>query len=172
MSRKSVFSGLFGLAIIFFVLPFITVSCGGQPVMILSGVQLMTGVHTSSDIQQSDPQADEVGPFPLVTLAFLCAIVGLILGAFGQFLGAGIAGIFGFGFLILFRVKIVSQIVLQGGAPAMIRYDTGYWLALLLLLAVPACDIFYDVYEERRQIAATRTATPADIPHPLVGFHE
>jgi hypothetical protein len=84
MSHKKVSSGLFGLAVIFFILPFITVSCGGQLVLTLNGVQLVTGTSAPTGFP-NDPDS-RIDPEPLVQLTLLCALVGLVLSAFGQFI--------------------------------------------------------------------------------------
>ncbi len=72
LERKKVSTGLFGLAVICFFLPFTTVSCAGMEVITFSGTPLVTGttVNITGESQRIDPS-------PFVIAALVAAVVDL-----------------------------------------------------------------------------------------------
>src|ERR1035437_3739979 len=63
---------LYALILICFAMPFVTVSCGGQKVMSVTGIQLITGTTT-----QISGQTQKLDPSPYVIGAFIFTVIGL-----------------------------------------------------------------------------------------------
>lgn len=156
MGRRSKISpAIFIAAILCFLFPFITVSCGGQRVITLSGVQLATGTTIDQPQISGPAQKKNVDPEPLVTLAALCAIIGLVLSVASSAkaaLAPAISGGLGALFLLLLRAKMDDQIAKQGQGVLQVSYEAGYTLTLLLLVAGAASN-GYVFFSQRAQSA-------------------
>ncbi len=68
---------IFLASILCFLLPFITVSCGGQKVGSFSGLQLATGTTVNQPQMFGPAQSEKVESEPMATIAILCAVAGL-----------------------------------------------------------------------------------------------
>jgi hypothetical protein len=124
--------GLFGAILVCFFLPFITMSCGAQDVS-LSGVQLATGL----DIGQR-----RLDPNPLVDLALLAALIGLVIGFVrwrALSLLSMLLGLAGAALLWLLKALLDAE-ALQYGSMLRLRYDAGYWLSFVLFVAAAALN--------------------------------
>ena len=131
---------LFGVGLILFLLPWISISCGGQKVLTFSGTDLSIGntieipesfgkvkKHTSRDWKAS--------------LAFLSAIAGLIASFVikkerlrGYFLM--VASIFSGMMLFLMRNHLNSEILKQSGGMMTIDYHFGFWAATITFFGI------------------------------------
>jgi len=165
-SRSKVSIAIFIAASLCFLLPFITVSCGGQRIVTVSGVQLATGTNLDQPQMLGPAQKKSVDPEPLVSLAALCAIIGLVLsfgGSAKAALGPAISGGLGFLLLLLLRAKMDDQIARQSRDMLQVSYEAGYTLTLLLLIAGAALN-GYIFFSQRAPSAMRGAASPASEP--------
>lgn len=133
-------SGLFGLALLLFLLPWITVSCGGQKVFTFSGTDLAIGKTIQVPQAFGPPKKENTREWK-ATVAFLTGTVGT-LAVFlmkverVQRIVLTICGIAGGIFLFLLKSKLDEGIVRQGAGMVTIDYHFGFWLSMLLLFGV------------------------------------
>jgi hypothetical protein len=140
--------GLYILILIFFLMPFMDLSCGGQPVVTLSGIDMVTGK------QLEDPgayggygaEAPKIDPEPLAILALLAAGGGLILsfvkGKTGSVLAA-LVGAAGFVTMLLLKSRIDHQVLTEGEGLVTVEYRIGYWLVLLAFVVTAGLFAFF-----------------------------
>jgi hypothetical protein len=159
-SRKSIASSLLfvGSALCFF-LPFVTVSCGGVTAFTLTGQQLATGTTLTQPQPFGPPQAQKVSADPFAVIAGLCAIAGIALSLIGRKLAsaAAISGGVGGVSLLIMRSRLDDQLQTQGQGLAKATYETGFTLAVLLLIAGAAWNV-YLFLQSRRLSEASRLA--------------
>jgi hypothetical protein len=124
---------LFIATILFFFLPFVTVSCNSQKVASFSGVQLATGTTVEQPRLFGTPEKREVSPEPLATLAGICAFAGLGLSFLGLRKAVAPAASAGAGafFLLLLKSELDGEMVRQGRGLFLLEYEPGYVMALL-----------------------------------------
>lgn len=154
--RRSPF--MFAVIGLCFFLPFISLSCSGQRLATLSGVQLVTGAEitvdsaeltegledafgTPSDTEEAPSETQETDPSVWAIIALGAAVLGVIVGfvtkgrtrsiASGAAAAAGLVGLFGL------RFDLEGDVSEAEGLVA-IDYRIGYWIAALLfvLLAI------------------------------------
>ena len=130
--------GFFGLAIISFLLPFITVSCQNTPIMRFSGVNLITG--KTIEVPTSAFGTTEKKSIPgdwRVILAFLSAIIGLLTSFLKKDNSTipAINGSLGPILLLMLKSDLDRQIIEQGQGMLNVTYGLGFWLAFFLFLA-------------------------------------
>ncbi len=146
------------LALLCFLLPFVQISCAGQKLVTLTGVQLMTGTEIKPPTElfgiKADPSAtakmtvktQKTDPNWFAAIAFIAGVVGVIfsvLKANRSGLLAGIAGAAGAICLLIMRVNISSEMskkpVGDDASTALmaaftVEYQTGYYVCLLLFI--------------------------------------
>lgn len=124
----------FGGAVVLFFLPFLVVTCQGQQVASLTGVQLVTG--TSVRDPMSGQQRKQGGE-PLAAMALVCAGGGLALGVAtrrrSRSHGATIAGCAGAVAMLLLKAKLDGDMAREGQGMLQAQYTSAYWLAVLFL---------------------------------------
>ena len=160
-NRKSIASVLIfvGSSLCFF-LPFVTVSCGGVTAFTLTGQQLATGTTLTQPQPFGPPQTQKVSPDPFAAVAGLCALAGIALSLIGGRLtsAAAISGGVGAVSLLIMRSRLNDQLQTQGQGLAKATYETGFTLAVLLLLAGAAWNV-YLFLQSRRVSEASRLAS-------------
>jgi hypothetical protein len=159
-SKKSVASlFLFVGSTLCFFLPFVTVSCGGIKAFTLTGQQLATGTTLSEPQAFGPPQTQKIDADPFAAIAGLCGIAGIALSLIGRSMAGGAAVSGGLGALSLFilRTKLGDQLQKQSQGMAQVNYESGYTLAVLLLIAGTAWNI-YQLMQSKR--TASVNASP------------
>lgn len=152
VSIRTVRAVPFGLALLAFFLPFVTISCGGVT-LTLSGLELMTGTELRAPGMFGPSSAQTVPSEPLAVLAAVCAIAGLAVAAIGGRagrLGSSAAGAAGIVLLLALRGKIDREATRQAMGLFQIRYAAGYWLALTGFLAGAALGLVIGVRASSR----------------------
>jgi len=133
MIRKIVL-GIFILAIILFLMPWIEVSCAGVPIMSTSGFDMVTGSYNvPTDYTNNTPQSEI-----FAILALIAAVVGLIACIIRHkiaFFTRVISGIAGIVFLIALKLKIDKDIFSQSEGMLQVNYLIGYWLTIIAFVA-------------------------------------
>jgi hypothetical protein len=144
-NRKSIASVLLfvGSALCFF-LPFVTVSCGGVTAFTLTGQQLATGTTLTQPQPLGPPQKQKASADPFAVVAGLCAVAGIVLSLVGRKIagGAAISGGAGAVALLIMRSRLDDQLQKQGEGLAKATYETGFTLAVLLLIAGTAWNVY------------------------------
>jgi hypothetical protein len=138
--RKRINKGIFGLILICFFMPFLTLSCQSQDLMTLSGVQLGTGATMAQPSLYGSAQARQIPGEPLATLAIAAAGAGLatafVLKHRKELIGSTAAGAVGAIVLLALKSKIDGNILQQGQGMIRVRYEFGFWLTFLFFVAV------------------------------------
>ncbi len=160
-NRKSIASVLLfvGSALCFF-LPFVTVSCGGVTAFTLTGQQLATGTTLSQPQPFGPPQTQKVSPDPFAVAAGLCAIAGIVLSLIGRRLAsaAAVSGGVGAVSLLIMRSRLNDQLQSQSQGLAKATYETGFTLAVLLLIAGAAWNIY--LFLQTRRVGEASPLVP------------
>ncbi|MGA2656531.1 MAG: hypothetical protein ABSH34_03330 [Verrucomicrobiota bacterium] len=137
--RRQFRAAPFVLALLCFLLPFITISCQGVKAVSLTGLQLAAG----TTIEQRDPitgqaHREKIPSETSVLLVLLCtaAAAGLCFasGRSGALLPA-VAGAAGFLLMLVAKSHFDSQTLEQGRGVLAVGYEMGFILTCLLLLA-------------------------------------
>lgn len=130
--------------VIAFTLPFLTVSCMGQEVMSISGIQLATGgpVDVIDDFSDSNG-GDRVDLEGWATAGAILAIAAAVV-AFIQTPWRGRAllflGLGGSVSLLLLRVTLANEFAEMRSAGAVVTYTWGWWLALVGFMGLVAVN--------------------------------
>ena len=137
---------IFGVVLICFFLPFISVSCGAQKVVTLSGVQLVTGTTIEQpDLFGEGQQAETMDGEPLAILAFLSAVAGLglsFLKGRKVAIAPAVSGAAGSVLLLLLKSRIDNEVLSQGGGMIQVEYEIGFWLTILVFLSAAGLNGF------------------------------
>jgi hypothetical protein len=141
MTRK-IALGIFLLAIIFFLMPWVNVSCSGSPLATVSGYDMVRGVYNVPGEYATDAPDSE----PFAILALVAAGVGLIFSFFGG--GTAVimrilSGLAGIAFLVALKIKlgndftrdIGNQMGNSAGMLIQLNYQAGYWLTIVAFAA-------------------------------------
>ena len=162
MAHKSKVSPvIFILATLCFLLPFVTVSCNGQKMASLTGIQLATGTTVDQPQAFGPSQKKNVGAEPLATLALLCAIAGLGLSFLGIRLAIApaVSGAAGALFLLLLQSKLNSDMSKEVQGAFRLDWEMGFALALLFFVAGAAWN-FYQFFQGKKLPAAPAVSPP------------
>ena len=135
---------IFVASLLCFLFPFTTVSCGGQKSASFSGVQLAAGTTIEQPQPFGPAQKQKVDSEPTAAIALLCAILGAGLSFVGArfAIGTAITGVLGALSLLLMKSRLDDQILKEGHGMLQVSYETGFSLALLLLLAGAAWNAY------------------------------
>lgn len=129
----------FIITLICFILPFIQISCQGQKVVALTGLQLATG----TEIDQKDPFSGEVQKKPIprettILLVLVCAAAAtglcFVTGKAGKLFPA-IAGGIGFVLMLVAKSRFDNDILKEGQGVLSVGYAIGFILVCIFLLA-------------------------------------
>lgn len=140
----------YGVIVILFFMPFVNLSCGGQTIMSISGFQLITGTEVkasgmfggemNSTNEMDADQKKEIESQPLALLAFIAALLSLIISFFKMRITSLInivVSIAGLVFLLLLKVSLDSDADLNvsGQNVITLNYQFAYWLSIILFVA-------------------------------------
>lgn len=134
-SKRLLTRGLLASILVFFLMPFATVSCGGAKLLTMNGVQMATGTTmTSPSPLGGRPQERKIAPEPLAMVAAVIALLALGLaftkgqvGLLGAKVGATACAVA----LLALKFKVDSDAVHQGQGLLLLQWEFGFWLALL-----------------------------------------
>ena len=136
---RTITLGIFLLAVIFFLLPWVSISCAGEDLVQISGMDMVTGSY-ELPVDEGMPTAGETEPLAIWALG--AAAIGLIFTLFSSQFARVIpvlAGLAGIGLLVWLKIKIGNDI--SGELPAeaagliQVNYLYGYWLTLAAFAA-------------------------------------
>ena len=153
------------LALICFLLPFVEVSCNGQKVVSLTGLQLLAGSQVGGGAGIFAQPQQQVKPETLIVVAFVAGIAGLVLSLLKQrrtdMVGA-VCGIVGGGSLLALQQSILSGAPPQALGLIQVQYQPAYFLSVLLFFA-GAAILFYVAF-------AKQGASTASLPAPATPY--
>ena len=145
----------YGVVILLFFLPFVNLSCSGQTIMSLSGMQLITGSEYKANgmfeqnLDSNAKENKEIKSQPLALFALLAAVIALAVSfikkRFISLLNIVIS-ICGVVFLLLLKFSLDSDAELNGQNIIQLEYQFAYWVSILLFIsaAVVQWKIFTD----------------------------
>jgi hypothetical protein len=154
--RSKISPLIFGISLLCFILPFVTLSCGGHEITTLSGVQLAIGTTVQEPQVFGPPQKTAVDPDPFASLAVLCAVFGIFFGFVSKSpLPPAISGALGAMSLLLMKAHLTDQILKRSQGILLVSYESGFTLVLLLLAAAGGWNGYL--------LLQTRSAIPAAV---------
>ncbi|MBM7866050.1 hypothetical protein GTO89_06155 [Heliobacterium gestii] len=145
LARK-VSPALFGLILICFLLPFVTVSCQGHEVVTLTEMQFATGSTIESpDLMTGKNQSEKIDANPFATGALVVTVAGLAV-CFVRLrskhmLTAGLA-VVGLALNLFLKNSIDNEILKKGSGMLQLSYGFGFYGSLLLYLAAIGAGVF------------------------------
>jgi len=128
-------TGSFGIAALAFLLPFVTVGCNGSNAQVaqFSGVNLMGGGNVQGQAVQGDWHL--MVAFGALVFAVIVCLVnsGAIQAqhARANYNLAIVCGVVAAGMLFWVKSYLDGQVSSQGGGVITVKYEFGYWIALL-----------------------------------------
>ncbi|MEW5804965.1 MAG: zinc ribbon domain-containing protein [bacterium] len=142
---RKVSSSIFGLAVLLFLLPWMTVSCGGEKIFTFSGTDLAIG-KTVKVPQGFGTAKKENARDWRITIAFLAGIAGtladfLIKVERVQKIVLAVCGSAGCILLYLFKAAGDREIVAQGAGMITVDYHFGFWVSMLLFFGAGIFNI-------------------------------
>lgn len=126
MTPRWISSAVFGLALLCFFLPFVSVSCGGGKVMTLSGADLVVG-------RAADRNDKKIDPEPMAIFCVIAGAAGLIASCRkGQPASTAAAALGGLAavLLLLLKEKLNDEVRRKGDGVIRLEFEPGYWLSL------------------------------------------
>ncbi|ERI93342.1 hypothetical protein HMPREF1982_01766 [Clostridiales bacterium oral taxon 876 str. F0540] len=136
-SKGFISPSLFGLIVICFFLPFVTVSCQGRQIAALSGIDLAFGKVI---------QGQRINPNTFALLSFITAVIGIFTGFLKNIKNNIISAIIGaVGFVCVLLIKSdISSIKIDSQYIKLLKVD--YRIGLVLVIILFLCVIFYNLY--------------------------
>lgn len=136
MSKRSM-PGVLLLALVCFFFTFASVSCNGQQLIAITGIQMVTGTTVSVPQMFGPAQVHQVPPEPTVIIAFLCGIAALGLsflpGKKSVLIPAVLSAISVIA-LLIFKSNADSAAMRQTGGMIHPEFGNGFWGALIFYL--------------------------------------
>lgn len=143
----------FLLAVVCFALPFAKISCQGQEVATLTGIETLTGKTV-----QGPGDSQEIPRDAMAIAAFLAALAGAVLAFKGMRRFAGFAGVAGVVLLFVFKSRFAEKIASESQGAATVEFGIGFWLALIALAAGAMLGLLPDA--AATPAASAREGTP------------
>ncbi|MGI6434905.1 MAG: zinc-ribbon domain-containing protein [Syntrophomonadaceae bacterium] len=134
-SNRIISPALFGIILICFLLPFMSVSCGGHEIGQVSGIELAFG---------TDLEGEDIDPYPPALFALAAAVIGLVISFWkkGKLLAA-LAGLGGFASLIALQLAINHEVTRPSNDGMIhVTWMNAYYLATILFIAVAVLNIY------------------------------
>lgn len=139
---KTFSPSIFALIVLCFFLPFLDISCSGETIETLSGIELAVGKTLKDPAVSSSINADNdrTDAEPLAIAALACGIVGLAVSFAKNIMGtlaATVMGLAGSITTLWLKFKLdsdIAELSKELGQLVQIEYKIGYWLVLLLFL--------------------------------------
>jgi len=156
--QKRISSSVFGLILLSFLLPWTTVSCEQQPVMSLTGVQLVTGTTFKQPVTMFSEAKEEKVPGEVLALgAAIAAVIGVCAVFFSlvpsTIIASGAAVLYAI-LTIVLKIKLDKGIFAQGEGMLQISYGFGFYGSLVLSFCLLAANLY--VFNTNRGNASLR----------------
>ena len=142
--NKKISPAIFLIALFCLILPFVTVSCGGQEMAKLNGIEFVTGTNV---------EGEDISPNPVAIAILIAGIAGVRLGFWknkNRLLGSSLAGVAGFILTIALKMGIEKEIR-KNGMGINVTFNSGFYMMTLSYLAAA----LYNAYEiNKRKISS------------------
>ncbi|MFX4261535.1 FHA domain-containing protein [Pelotomaculum propionicicum] len=165
MDKKKISPAIFALAALFFLLPFVTVSCSGHEVATLSGTDLLTGVKM--------PTGGTTDPYLPAIILVIPAICGIVFGLVflknkKLSLISAVTGAVGLLATFIIKFLIDHEASSEGLGTS---YQAGFYLMLLSYAAAAGFNGYIFAREDSRagQGTTPERAAPSKGPSPPAG---
>lgn len=124
----------FGAVLVCFLFSFVNITCRGERVASLTGLQLAKGTEITQTGFFGSKKTQKVDAEPLATMALIAGVAGLLLSLRGRATRAltTIAGAAGAVLLLLLKSKIDGDAAKQGQGLMQVEYGPAFTIALLL----------------------------------------
>jgi len=124
----------FGAVLVCFLFSFVNVTCRGERVASLTGLQLAKGTEITQTDFFGSKKTQKVDAEPLATMALIAGIAGLLLSLGGRATRVltTIAGAAGAVLLLLLKAKIDGDAAKQGQGLMQIEYGPAFTIAFIL----------------------------------------
>jgi len=137
---RTISPALFGITVICFFLPFVTVSCQNQSLASFSGIQLAFGTTMEQPSLFGQAQSRKIDGIPAALLALIACGVGLFVGIVGaqgdsKPIPSLLAAVSGLVLLLFLKSGLDDEILKQGNGLLHADFSPGFWLACLLQLS-------------------------------------
>jgi hypothetical protein len=170
---KKISPATYVLIVFLFFLPFVNLSCSGQKVMSLSGIQLITGADMDQNLMnpqgmfndqsmQNEQQDNHIDAEPMALFAFLAALLCLALSFIKKkpiALFTMIVSGFGAILLLLLKVSMDGDASSKGQGVLQVDYQFAYWFSFLLFIA--GAVVHWLIFKEPEKTVITPEAPPA-----------
>ena len=134
--------GLFLLAIIFFLLPWASVSCSGNEILSASGFDLVRGSYNvTGNLPVGVSLENETIAIYILVAAGLGVVVSIFRGNIWRFLRV-LAGLAGIGFMIWLAIDANDKIQSQGQGLLQLNYLIGSWLTIGAFILAVILSVF------------------------------
>lgn len=134
--KKLLSSGFFGLTLLSFCLPWVTVSCQQQRITTVTGIQMVTGMDVAepgSGIFGGRVKSKHIEPNALAVVAVVAAVAAFFISIIAG--GASVLPAI-IGVLVAFALKsnLDQDTLKQGQGLLSITYESGFWAYILFLI--------------------------------------
>lgn len=158
---------IFIIILICFFLPFINITCQGEKVATLTGIQLVTGTTIEQpSMFGAKGKTKKVEGELMALLAFISAIVGLILSFLKNrkiSLAIAIVGGVGLLFLLLLKNKLDNDMLREGQGMLQLEYSIGFWLTFIFFILAAVWNVFIFSKGNKIQMEETENQTKVSI---------
>jgi lysylphosphatidylglycerol synthetase-like protein (DUF2156 family) len=146
--KRTVVLALFIVAILCFLLPWISLSCMGTTITTASGVNMVTGKqYDAPDMTTGGSSTNSMDTEPLAVAALAVAVVGIVVSLM-KFKQAAIVrvllGIAGVVLLIALKFKFDNKVNNEGQGVVQVNYLIGYWLTIIVFGLAAAANFLKD----------------------------
>ncbi len=144
-SARQISPAIFGITLMCFFMPFVTISCQQQNLETLSGIQLTTGSTMKVATPAGKVEEQKIPGDPLAALAIISSIIGLgtsLIKARKAVIASAGSGATGALLLLMLKSKLDEEAFKQGGGLILVNYSFGFWLAFLLLVSASLVNIY------------------------------
>jgi len=155
---------IFGLVILTFFLPWVTVSCQQQKVITLSGIQLVTGtdVDVSGSGMLGAPQkTQKMEGETLAIVAFAVTCIGLLF-SFASKIVSRMMSALSVGSIVFLKNGFEQKILKEGSGMFQVQYESGFYAAIALLIVVFIVSILSK--DEENKIKVNNAAGVTEMP--------
>ena len=142
---KRISPALLVLALVCFLLPWVSVSCQGQKLASFTGLQLATGtsIHTPEMFGPSQTREFQRETLAILTLlsVLIAAVAAIVKGKAGLQVAAGAGGAAVL-FQLLLKAKLDSDLTREGQGLLQLEYQFGFWIVMLMSASAAVMAVY------------------------------
>lgn len=170
---RTIAPAAFGIALLCFLLPWVTVSCQGEKVESLSGLRLVTGTTVRQESAFGTVNLRKVRSERRAVLALVAAAAGLgasvLLAGRRRRIVQAAAGAAGTLFLVLLKSRIDGEVLEKGQGALSVDYRAGFYLTLVLFAAAAAAGLYALIRDGEDRAPGVPAGPAASRPCPRCG---